>query len=233
LDAALHTAKPVVYVYLGDGTSLEAHEADALLKGLTSKHFHVLWSLPKNNRHLLPENLPMSVRWNSHVPQLAVLAHSAVQLVLAQGALPTVQEALLFSKPLLLLPAFVEQREIAQRVAAFGAATIIHRSMLSTNSVAEAVTEMLSNNSYAQRATHMGATLLGSGGTREAATLVELVYRIGASFLLTHDHKLPWHQQWLPVDVYAIYCTVLATLALLIRQCWAGISALWSDKRWQ
>lgn len=58
LDSALHAGKPVVYVYLGDGSSLDAAEASALLSALTAKHFRVLWSLPKNSRHLLPDELP-------------------------------------------------------------------------------------------------------------------------------------------------------------------------------
>jgi hypothetical protein len=40
------------------------------------------------------------------------------------------------------------------------------------------------------------------------------------------------HQQYMLLDVYAIYCTILGTLALLVRQCWAGLSSLWGERRW-
>lgn len=63
---------------------------------------------------------------------------------------------------------------------------------------------------------------------------------------MTLDHSLPWYETWIHehlgltvgflflrryqqhmlLDVYAIYSLILATLALLVRQCWSAVAQL-------
>lgn len=83
---------------------------------------------------------------------------------------------------------------------------------------------------------------------KEAADLIDVVYRIGDSFLLPLDANMTWYKvrplngvslecdlNWLygmrlqrhMLDVYAAYSVVLAFLVIVIRGCWVGCSSAW------
>lgn len=232
LDMALRARHPVIYVNLGAESALEVHEAQALLEGLVKKKHKILWSMPKSRRHLLPKSLPASVRWNSFVPQVSVLAHEAVKIFVTHCGLTGVQEALVHHKPMLGLPSYVDQWEVANRAAGVGTALVLDKRTLTPAIVAAAVHALLVNESFTQRAVEVATVLRGSGGVVEATKAIELTFRIGSSYLLTHyqkqafDGELSLHQSYL-LDVYAIYFTVLGAVALLVCQCWVGLVSLW------
>lgn len=81
--------------------------------------------------------------------------------------------------------------------------------------------------SYATAASYMKSFLRSSGGIQEAISLIELTHRIGTSHL--HPLGLPSHRTPYLLDVYAVYCTILGTLALVVKSCWSGIQAVWRN----
>jgi UDP:flavonoid glycosyltransferase YjiC (YdhE family) len=109
----------VVYVSFGSMPHIEAWQARALVQGLsrhpTGPQYLVLWTLPNDQRTALPTTLPASFRVKvlGGVPHLKVLAHESVKLVLSHCGAGSAQEALYYGKPVLCLPFFGDQPDIA------------------------------------------------------------------------------------------------------------------------
>eukprot|EP00808_Paulinella_micropora_P015836 g60742.t1 len=96
----------------------------------------------------------------------------------------------------------------------------------SASDMSEVIRARLSDPELHNCSSRFQLMLKAAGGTKEAVTLVELVYRIGPAHLLTLDQQLPWYKKYLLLDVYAVYSLFLGTVAFLIRQCWAGMTTL-------
>jgi hypothetical protein len=47
--------------------------------------------------------------------------------------------------------------------------------------------------SYVNNTNRLSSLLRASGGTKDAAALIDLVYRIGPEHLFTFDSQLPWY----------------------------------------
>jgi polyene glycosyltransferase len=227
LDSALQSEIGVIYVNLGEDVNLEPHEVQSLLEGLTVGRQRILWSMPKLKRFLLPKVLPASVRWNSFVPQMSVLAHDAVKIFVTHCGLTGVQEALIHGTPILALPSFVDQWEVALRVVQQQAGVVLDRRDLTPQKVNLLVLELLENASYTLKAEELAAVLAQAGGAKEAIRVIDLTYRVGNSYLLSYQEtSFNWIQDNF-LDVKAVYCFVLATLGYLLSLCWSALLGLW------
>lgn len=143
------SARPVVYVSFGTMVRLNRRQAGLLLAALGRLEVAVLWSLPASQRDSLAGlSVPPHVRIESHVPQLAVLAAQEVQLVVTHGGSGTVQEALLFGKPLLCVPCFWDQFYNSSVVARLGVGAELSWSLLSAGKLARSVQELLADSRY-------------------------------------------------------------------------------------
>jgi len=93
--------------------------------------WRVLWSLPEAQQPLLSESgRPLDaarLRVESFVCQRAVLDHRAVSLFLTHGGQSSVNEGLAAGVPLLCLPLFCDQYEMAEAVFRHGLGLVYHK----------------------------------------------------------------------------------------------------------
>merc|ERR1712039_751739 len=93
--------------------------------------WRVLWSLPEAQQMLVEkEDLPDNVRLEKFVRQRAVLAHHAVKFFLTHGGQSSVNEGIAAGLPLVCMPLFCDQYEMAESVSRHGLGLIFHKDQL-------------------------------------------------------------------------------------------------------
>lgn len=138
LDEARSQDQRVLYVSLGTLGSgfLTPAAARTLLDAVVGlgQGWRLLWSLPEAQQELLelcghPLD-PERVRVERYVLQRAVLEHEAVQLFITHGGQSSVNEAISAAVPLVCVPLFCDQYEVAEAVRQHGLGLIFHKDEL-------------------------------------------------------------------------------------------------------
>lgn len=214
-----------VYLRLGASVVPDDALAGALVEALRSpRAVRVLWALPSDLRALLPP-LPASIRVRAAeaTPHFSVLASPLLDggVVVTACGLALTQEALLFGRPVVCIPLWGDQPDVAARVADAGVGAVVERSVLLQNprALLAAVQAVAGNASMAGAAAKLGRRLERAGGVARAAGVVEEVARLGTSHLRVPGDTLPWH------SVAMLDC-------LVAYQAAAGFAALWAWCAW-
>lgn len=224
----------VVLIHLGSMTYLEPWQVKEMLDGFSSDAFRVLWVMNKSQRQAVPY-VPNSFLIEANVPYLAIVSHPAVIAVVSHCQLDAVQEALYFGKPILCLPFYIDQPDVASRVVDIGAGLSLDKASLSSCVLSHKIWTLISNASFSQRASAISKLLARAGGTSRASSLVQEVLTLGTDHWVLPDSGEPWHRRVL-LDVHAVYLAVLMLLFLILRaifrsvlKCWKKLS---SHIRW-
>lgn len=106
-----------------------------------------------------------------YVPQLNVLQHAAVTIT--HGGMNSVNEAIHFNVPLVVLPQDKDQPMVAQRLVELEAGYRITRDQINVESLRIAVDEVLSNPMYKENVQKINASFQQSGGPAEAIQRID------------------------------------------------------------
>ena len=194
LDGWLTERGSVVFVGLGTTTRLTRGQVADLLEvarrmsGTTS----FLWKLSHAQQELLPDGpLPANVRVESWVPsQLDVLAHPGVKLFLTHGGGNGFHEGLYFGKPMVIRPLWVDCHDTATRGADFGVSLTVDPHRSGVDDIERALTRVLTEPSFAERARHFSGLLRAAGGAAAATDLVlDLPALTATPTTPTTDHR--------------------------------------------
>jgi MGT family glycosyltransferase len=109
--------------------------------------------------------LPPYVIMSTHVPQLEVLRNSAV--FITHAGMNSIQEALYFGVPLVMLPQTPEQEATAARVAELGAGISLNKDAY-PGEIRRAVEMIMREKKFARNARTIGKTLREAGGYKRA-----------------------------------------------------------------
>ena len=198
LEQAAKEGPGVVVVALGRTPRVEGWQAHALVRGLqpapssNASAWRVLWALDEDRRDSLPRALPDEFRVRSRLPLLSTIAQPEVKVVISHCGAGAAMEALAFGKPLVCVPFFGDQRDVAQRVVDAGAGVLIEPRRLSEERVRKAVRDVDSE-SFRTAAARAGAQLRAPGGVQAAALAVE-AWAAHAT-VCGPDVDLPWHRE--------------------------------------
>ena len=94
----------------------------------------VLWALRKPPPGL-KERAPTNIRIVKWTPQKDVLKHPAVKAFLSHGGMNAVRESLASGTPLLIMPFFGDQPDVAQRVVGLGAGVVVDKTKMSADAL--------------------------------------------------------------------------------------------------
>ena len=164
---------PVVYVNLGTITVATTEQLAALLDALTSDVFRAYWILADAQAECLPSARSASVRieaWGP--PPAAVLGHDNVRAFVSHCGINSVHESLMMGTPIVGIPMFADQRDMAVRVADAGAGVWIDKRRLTGNALRGAIRRVMSDASFAAAIPPIQAALARAGGVRRAADLI-------------------------------------------------------------
>ncbi|MBN9756673.1 putative glycosyltransferase [Pseudonocardia sp. Ae406_Ps2] len=166
----------VLYAGFGTITRLTRPEVATMVelaRRLEGRH-QVLWKLPAEQQHLLPDTLPDSLRVVSWVPsQLDVLAHPSVRAFLSHGGGNAYHESLWFGKPMVVRPLWVDCHDQAVRAEDLGVGLSLRRPRrFRIDDLQNAVTRVLEEPAFAENARRFAALQRAAGGRERAADLV-------------------------------------------------------------
>ncbi|XP_049840047.1 UDP-glycosyltransferase UGT5-like [Schistocerca gregaria] len=212
----------VIYFSLGsnlNSTDMPSEKRAAFITVFSRLKQRVLWKWEADS---LP-NQPPNVMVRKWLPQSDILAHRNIKLFITHGGLLSTLEAVDRGVPLLAIPVYGDQMLNAIRAEKAGYAKKIEFPSVSTESLWAAVSEMLTNSSYRDRAQKLSRLFHDRPrpALEEAIYWTEYVIRHnGALHLRSAAMDLTWYQ-YLLLDVIAMLLAVgfvaLLTAVFIIR----------------
>jgi len=194
LDAALAARERVLYVAFGTLANgfLNAATVSCLLNAFAGlgDGWQVLWSLPEAQQPLLaqldrPSDAQARVRVEAFVNQRAVLAHPAVHTFLTHGGQTSVNEGIVASKPLVCLPLFCDQYEMAESIFRHGLGLVFHKDELVAGQdrrLSSIILRMAEEPRFQRTCQRYAHLMRIRGGCARAAAVIESIAYSGADF---------------------------------------------------
>jgi MGT family glycosyltransferase len=105
------------------------------------------------------------------VPQLQILPYT--DLFITHGGMNSVNEALYFNVPLIVIPMAADQPIVGERVATLGAGQMLNRSNLTPQQLSAAVRFILQESSYNENCRAIGESLRAAGGQQRAIVEIQ------------------------------------------------------------
>ena len=204
----------VVYVSMGSLMNLNKEKGYALLNGVLSTNYSLMWALKTSNQDILNgvEINDEQTYISSWAPQLAVLGHRAVRIAIVHGGMNGIHEALYNEIPLIVMPFSGDQMSNAGRVHHHSLGIHLQESDITVSGIADAIKRVDEGN-YRENVKHLKKSFVDAGGVERAADLIELYDDIGYSHLIPAyaQHNWSWVQYY-NADLY----TVLVLLSILV-----------------
>jgi MGT family glycosyltransferase len=113
------------------------------------------------------QQVPPHIIIKRYLPQLEVLRRS--DLFITHGGMNSVNEALYYHVPLIVIPKDADQPIIARRISELGAGVRMKRTRLTVQKLRDQAIAVLSNPTFADNARKIGETLAQAGGYQRAA----------------------------------------------------------------
>mmetsp|Transcript_866 Transcript_866/g.2323 ORF Transcript_866/g.2323 Transcript_866/m.2323 type:complete len:490 (-) Transcript_866:150-1619(-) len=204
----------VVYVDLGHMPKLDSKMIELLAKGLNpathQASYQVFWLVHDAHRKLLPFPLPEHVLVKVHgsIPHLRILSSPSIKAVFSHCGGSAVGEALAFGKPLLCLPFFIDQNDLAARVQDSGAGIALDKMSLHSLDISASLERLLDDESYRQAAERFALKYRFHDGLNVAATEVENILKRGSWPAKPLGAEAPWHRNEM-LDVYFLVSALL------------------------
>jgi len=173
LKAWLSAGPPVVFVNLGTLAAPGAALVTALARGLEDASFRVLWVLRGNAAEIARRTSP-GLRIEPWVSsQMAVLRHPAVRAFVSHCGVNSVHEAVACGVPILGIPLFADQLDMAMRAFDAGVALLLKKHALEADALRVAVRRVVGESAFRLRMPTLQAALSAAGGVDRAADLLE------------------------------------------------------------
>lgn len=171
---------PVVYANLGTLAVASNAQLDAILEALTDDRFRALWILKDAQRTRLSKALPDSVRvmsWGP--PPIAVLEHPNVRAFVSHCGINSVYESIVAGTPIVGIPMFADQRDMAVRVSDAGVGVWIDKNAVRGPALNAAIVRVLEEPEFSAALPSLQDACRAAGGVERAADLIERAVRSG------------------------------------------------------
>ncbi len=169
LDFDRFQGRPLIYVSMG---TVHNHNVDfyrTVMQALANEPVGVIMSVGRNIRIESLGPVPDNFLIENFVPQLEVLKRADV--FITHGGMNSLNEALYFGVPVIVVPQQVEQAFNMRRLKKLGVAQPMPKE-LTSQSIRQTVYSVLNNASYKKNAQSYGAKLRQGGGYKAAAQLI-------------------------------------------------------------
>jgi UDP:flavonoid glycosyltransferase YjiC (YdhE family) len=174
LLAWLADGPPVVYANLGTVAKAPNGQVEKMADAFAIDGVRVLWVMRDALRGRLPPSLASNVRVVNWLESpRAVLAHPNVRVFVSHCGMNSVYESISAGTPIVGIPMFSDQRDMAVRVSDAGAGLWMDKTTFTASQLREAIARVLSNDSFRERITPIQAAIAASGGITRAADIIE------------------------------------------------------------
>jgi polyene glycosyltransferase len=168
----LDDGPPVVYANLGTLAVASDRQLQVMADALADEGRRALWILRDDHARRLPR-VPANVRimsWGP--PPLAVLAHRNVMAFLTHCGINSVYEAIVAGTPIVGIPMFADQRDMAVMAADAGAGVWFDRRQLSAESVRTGIERVMTEARFKDSLAPLQHAIALAGGTARAADVI-------------------------------------------------------------
>ncbi len=168
--------KPLLYISLGTALNKRADFYRQCFDAFASSDFQVVLAIGRQVSREVLGRIPSNFLVEAFVPQLEILQRA--RLFLTHGGMNSVNEALYYNVPLIVVPQGEDQPWIAKRVADLGAGKMLSNNQISVERLRRMAQEILIQPAYAQAAAIIGESLRTAGGYQKAADEIEAFKRL-------------------------------------------------------
>jgi UDP:flavonoid glycosyltransferase YjiC (YdhE family) len=188
LDAWLSAGPPVVFASLGTLAAPAAAFVTALARGLDDATFRTLLVLRGEPADIARRTSP-GLRIEPWVSsQMAVLRHPNTRAFVSHCGVNSVHEAVICGVPIVGIPLFADQQDMAFRALDAGVALVLAKHALKPDAVRAAVRRVAEESSFRRPMPRLQAALRAAGGVERAADLLE----DAACSFWTRQFAHPW-----------------------------------------
>jgi MGT family glycosyltransferase len=167
--------KPLIYASLGTLQNRNWAVFEMIAAACQDLEAQLVISLGNPKQDPSQVNLPGSPLVVSYAPNQQIIQRSS--LVITHAGLNTVIGTLSRGVPMVAIPITNEQPGVAARMAYTGSGQVIPLAKLTVEGLRKAVTEVLNNPTYREKAQAMQRSIQQSGGVVTAANIIEQVSR--------------------------------------------------------
>ncbi|XP_055313499.1 UDP-glucosyltransferase 2-like [Sitodiplosis mosellana] len=209
----------VIYFSLGTVLKTSQMPADKLqivLDSLKMLKQRVIWKYEEDK--VFMDRLPSNVMIRKWCPQSDILAHKNVRLFISHAGMFGTFEAIARGVPILMIPFFGDQHRNAVRAVRAGYAKILDFNNVSIDLFVNAVNEMMSNASYANKMNEISSIYSDNVVHPMDTAMFWIEYIIrhsGAKHLKSHAVKMSWFS-YLLLDVLLVNLLIFATFIFLL-----------------
>ena len=114
-------------------------------------------------------------------PPLAVLAHSNVAVFVSHCGINSVHEAAIAGTPIVGIPMFADQRDMAIRVADAGIGLWMNKRTFTSEQLRAGILQVITGDTFRRALPRVQRSLDEAGGVRRAADLIERVAAVSAA----------------------------------------------------
>ncbi|KNY28908.1 macrolide family glycosyltransferase [Pseudobacteroides cellulosolvens] len=185
LDPSLQiNNEKIIYISLGTifNESIEFYQS--CFKAFCNMDIKIIMSVGQNIDVDKFESVPSNFIIRNYVPQLEILKHADV--FITHGGMNSVNEALYYSVPLILVPQFFDQPIVADRVAKLGAGIVIEKYKVTPELLKQSVVNILSDKSYKTNSEKIGKSLREAGGYKKG---VDEIFKIISKSALSQRNE--------------------------------------------
>ncbi|MDQ2887665.1 MAG: hypothetical protein M3Y39_16455 [Chloroflexota bacterium] len=162
--------RPVLYISLGTVYTDRLAFFQACLQAFARSRWQVVMAIGNVPRPALGP-IPDNFLVQAFVPQLDLLPRTT--LFITHGGMNSVNEALFYDIPLLVVPQWADQFWIARRAAELGAAEVLLDTQVTSEQLCQNVEHIAAHREYAEAARKIGASLRTAGGVQKAVGVLE------------------------------------------------------------
>ncbi|XP_041968701.1 UDP-glucosyltransferase 2-like isoform X1 [Aricia agestis] len=218
----------VIYFSMGSvikAKNLPENLRNELIKMFAELPYTVLWKFETELK-----DLPKNLHVRPWMPQPSILTHPNVKVFITHGGGLSTIESLYYGKPILAVPVFGDQPANAEQAVRAGRALKVPYSINMVGDLKLALKEMLSNDSYYQRAQFLSSLFHKRPVPPKqlVTSYVELAIESkGAHHLRSKTLLYKWYEIWM-LDQAAVLLAVLYILYRVIKKIVCLIKGMFS-----
>jgi UDP:flavonoid glycosyltransferase YjiC (YdhE family) len=170
----LEHGPPVVFVNLGTISRPWPALLWRMAAAFVADDFRVLWVVPEDVQSLLPPSRGASIRIERWVPsQAGVLQHPNVRAFVSHCGVNSVHESILADTPVVGIPLFAAQGDMALRVEDAGVGSRLDKHRFTPEQLRARIRQAIASDAFRANMAVLRQTFVLAGGVSRAADLIE------------------------------------------------------------
>ncbi|VEN52511.1 unnamed protein product [Callosobruchus maculatus] len=209
----------VVYFSLGTNMlskDLKSKEFDVISQALSELPYKVLWKYELDDIPHKPGNIKFA-KW---LPQQDVLRHPNIRAFVTQGGLQSLEEAIYYHVPVVVLPFAADQEQNAKKVEFRNIGKAIYHKLtgLDKDQLKDAIIQVITDPSYRKNTEDLAKIILDEPmtGVEKVIWWTEYIIRHkGAKHFRNPNLDVPLYQ-YLMLDILVFFIVILVILVLIL-----------------